>query len=304
MARGPIVRLTTYFGRLTVVTADGMVDVERASEGRFSSTPRAVYEDWDAFCAWADELGPSGVSIVTTDGLGPPSPEPRQIFAVALNYGDHAAEAGADLPESPNMFTKFPSAISGPNTELVLPSDHVDWEAELVAVIGRRAENVAAKEAWSYIAGVTAGQDFSERLVQMRGTMPQFSLGKSYPGFAPIGPVLVTPDEFSCPDDLLLECLINGETVQSSRTSKMIFPIPQLVEKLSDICVLLPGDLIFTGTPDGTGYARDPQRFLRSGDVVVTRIEGIGELKQVCVAGKSLGVDPHRTALSEMGVQA
>jgi 2-keto-4-pentenoate hydratase/2-oxohepta-3-ene-1,7-dioic acid hydratase in catechol pathway len=165
----------------------------------------------------------------------------------------------------------------------VLPSEHVDWEAELVVVIGRPAHAVAEKDAWSHVAGLTIGQDYSERALQVAGDFPQYSLAKSFPGFAPIGPFLVTPDEFADPDDLSIECEINGESVQSGRTSAMIFGIPTLIARLSTVCTLHPGDLIFTGTPSGVGFARTPARYLSPGDVVTTRIEHLGEMRQACL---------------------
>lgn len=277
-------RTTTRSGRMCLVTEEAVIDVEQASAGRFPADSLAVFEQWDAFRSWGAEQkaaspqGPAGPD-------GGVSPTPRQVFAIGLNYRDHAQEARLTAPESPSVFTKFATALTGPDTRLRLPSDHVDWEAELVVVMGRRAEHVAVEDAWSYVAGLTVGQDYSERAVQSVGPVPQFSLGKSFPGFAPTGPVLVTPDEFTDPDDLAIECLINGESVQKSRTSSMIFPVPELIARLSAVCPLLPGDMIFTGTPSGVGHARSPQRYLRPGDEVITRIEGIGQLRQTCVAG-------------------
>ncbi|MEU5269917.1 fumarylacetoacetate hydrolase family protein [Streptomyces hygroscopicus] len=276
-------RTTTRAGRMCLVTGEAVIDVERAGAGRFPADPLTVFEEWEAFRAWAAELEPGGVQAPAGPDGGV-SPAPRQVFAIGLNYRDHADEAGLALPESPSVFTKFATALTGPDTQLRLPGDRVDWEAELVVVIGRRAEHVAAGDAWSYVAGLTVGQDYSERGVQSVGPVPQFSLGKSFPGFAPTGPVLVTPDEFADPDDLAIECLVNGESVQKSRTSSMIFSVPELIARLSAVCPLLPGDLIFTGTPSGVGHARTPQRYLRPGDEVVTRIEGIGQLRQTCVA--------------------
>jgi 2-keto-4-pentenoate hydratase/2-oxohepta-3-ene-1,7-dioic acid hydratase in catechol pathway len=159
-----------------------------------------------------------------------------------------------------------------------LPSDSVDWEVELVVVIGASAHRVGAGDAWSVVAGLTAGQDLSDRQVQLRPPMPQFSLGKSFPGFGPTGPWLVTTDELDDPDDLALSCSIDGEVMQSSRTSDLIFSVPRLIDALSHITPLLPGDLIFTGTPSGVGVARKPQRFLTAGSVLETRIEGIGTM--------------------------
>jgi 2-keto-4-pentenoate hydratase/2-oxohepta-3-ene-1,7-dioic acid hydratase in catechol pathway len=147
-------------------------------------------------------------------------------------------------------------------------------------VLARRAERVAASDAWSYIAGLTVGQDLSERIRQSAGPAAQFSIGKSFPGFAPMGPWLVTPDEFDNPDDLELGCAINGESVQHSRTSQLIFSVPQLIEGLSATLPLLPGDVIFTGTPSGVGLGRNPQRWLQPGEELVSYVSGIGELRQ------------------------
>ncbi|MBD3003846.1 MULTISPECIES: fumarylacetoacetate hydrolase family protein [unclassified Streptomyces] len=276
-------RTTTRAGRMCLVTGEAVIDVEQASAGRFPADPLTVFEEWDAFRSWAAELEAAGVQAPAGPD-GSVSPTPRQVFAIGLNYRDHAEEAGLAVPESPSVFTKFATSLTGPDTQLRLPGGRVDWEAELVVVMGRRAEHVAAGDAWSYVAGLTVGQDYSERDVQSVGPVPQFSLGKSFPGFAPTGPVLVTADEFADPDDLAIECLVNGESVQKSRTSSMIFPVPELIARLSAVCPLLPGDLIFTGTPSGVGHARTPQRYLRPGDEVVTRIEGIGQLRQTCLA--------------------
>ncbi|MER8162833.1 fumarylacetoacetate hydrolase family protein [Streptomyces sp. NPDC094472] len=276
-------RTTTRAGRMCLVTGEAVIDAEQASAGRFPADPLTVFEEWDAFRSWAAELEAAGVQA-SAGPDGSVSPTPRQVFAIGLNYRDHAEEAGLATPESPSVFTKFATSLTGPDTQLRLPGGRVDWEAELVVVMGRRAEHVAAADAWSYVAGLTVGQDYSERDVQSVGPVPQFSLGKSFPGFAPTGPVLVTADEFADPDDLAIECLVNGESVQKSRTSSMIFPVPELIARLSAVCPLLPGDLIFTGTPSGVGHARTPQRYLRPGDEVVTRIEGIGQLRQTCVA--------------------
>ncbi|MFF8899949.1 fumarylacetoacetate hydrolase family protein [Streptomyces lydicus] len=274
-------RTTTRSGRMCLVTGENVIDVERASAGRFPADPLAVFERWPEFVEWAE--GTTDGPAAPVGPAGAPSPAPRQVFAIGLNYRDHAEESGLGLPDSPATFTKFVTSLTGPQTQLRLPSEFVDWEAELVVVIGRRTERVMAEDAWRHVAGLTVGQDFSERMVQSAGPVPQFSLGKSFPGFAPTGPVLVTADEFTDPDDLEIECLINGESVQKSRTSSMVFGVGELMARLSAVCPLLPGDLIFTGTPAGVGAARTPRRFLRPGDEVVTRIEGIGRLRQSCI---------------------
>ena len=153
-----------------------------------------------------------------------------------------------------------------------------------MVIIGRTAASVPARSAWDHVAGLSVGQDVSERILQMASTPPQFSLGKSYPGFGPVGPYLVTPDEFENPDDLELSCSINGEQMQKSRTRELIFGVPELIEQLSRVTPLLPGDIIFTGTPSGVGLGRSPQRWLAPGDVLTSYIEGIGEMSHRFVA--------------------
>ena len=152
-----------------------------------------------------------------------------------------------------------------------------------MVVIGREATEISEAQAWGHVAGLAVGQDYSEREKQTAGPVPQFALGKSHPGFGPFGPFLVTVDEVDDPDDLDIECVVNGETVQKDRTSSMIFPVPALIERLSSVVMLYPGDVGFTGTPSGVGMTRTPPLFLKPGDEVVSRIEGLGELRQVCL---------------------
>ncbi len=259
------------------------IDVAAASAGRFDSDPQSAYERWDELVAWARgqevaNMENTGVELLAAQ-IGPPVPSPRQVFAIGLNYGDHVAESQMHGPaDNPATFTKFPTSLTGPFADIALPSEKVDWEVELVAVIGREASRVPASEAWQHVAGLTVGQDLSERAVQLAGSVPQFSLGKSFPGFGPIGPSLVTPDELPNPDDLRLSTAIDGETMQDGRTSQMIFDVPTLVERLSHVVRLLPGDVIFSGTPAGVGATRDPQRFLKAGERLVSTIEGIGQM--------------------------
>lgn len=278
-------RLATVKERMGVQTPQGLVDLERLSEGQLPADPSAVYERWERVRDWLFSNNvsnpPAGVDLREA---GPPSPSPRQVFAIGLNYVDHANETRVQVPEAPPVFTKFSSSLAGPFGELVLPSEFVDWEAELVVVIGRYAHHVSTAEAWSCVAGLTIGQDYSERRVQLSGPAPQYSLGKSFPGFAATGPVVVSPDELEDPDDLEITCTINGEVVQSGRTSAMVFSVPDLIHRLSGVCPLLPGDLVFTGTPAGIGASRTPPRYLRPGDRVVTSIQGLGSMEQVCVA--------------------
>jgi 2,4-diketo-3-deoxy-L-fuconate hydrolase len=202
-----------------------------------------------------------------------------------LNYSSHANEVDYDYKSvAPPVFTKFPTSITGPYANVEHPGGSVDWEVELVVVLGREAYRVPAERSWEYVAGVTIGQDISERDLQHEGDMPQFSLGKSYRGFGPTGPWLVTVDEFADPDDLELACAVNGEEVQRSTTAQLIMSVPRLIERLSDMTSLLPGDIIFTGTPAGVGLAQTPPRFLSPGDEIVSTIAGVGEMRNRIVA--------------------
>jgi 2-keto-4-pentenoate hydratase/2-oxohepta-3-ene-1,7-dioic acid hydratase in catechol pathway len=220
--------------------------------------------------------------------LDPPVPRPTKIVAIGLNYRGHAEESGLDLPEEPVVFAKLPSALAGPTDDIVIPEgrSRVDWEAELVVVIGKRGHRIPASDAWSYVAGVTGGQDISDREEQFRA-LRQFTMAKSFDTYAPIGPVLTTVDELANPDDLAVACRLDGETVQSSRTGDLIFPVPELIAWVSRISTLEPGDLIFTGTPAGVGDGRKPPRYLAPGNVVETEIEGVGVMRNVCTAGPS-----------------
>ncbi|GLW09678.1 fumarylacetoacetate hydrolase [Microtetraspora sp. NBRC 13810] len=277
-------RIANLAGRLVLLSGDGAVDVERASGGVFSADPQAVFERWDEFTAWAGQADVSGAEPYAVGDLGAPVPAPRQILAIGLNYRDHATESGFDIPQNPVVFTKFVSSLTGPTGDIALPEGNVDWEVELVAVIGRRAYRVSAEQGWDHVAGLTVGQDVSERISQFNAPPAQFNMGKSFPGFGPLGPVLVTPDELDDRDDIELGCTLNGESVQKGRTSDLIFSIPVLIERLSAVMPLLPGDIIFTGTPAGVGMGRTPARWISVGDELVTYVKGIGEMRHRFVA--------------------
>jgi 2-keto-4-pentenoate hydratase/2-oxohepta-3-ene-1,7-dioic acid hydratase in catechol pathway len=282
-------RFGTLRGRFVLMSPDGRaLDVATASGGVLPAQARAALSRWDEVRAWATTVDWTAATEVTDAELGPPVPDPRQVFAVALNYRPHAAEAGFTAPDAPLVFTKFPSCITGPVTTVALPPGNVDWEIEVVAVIGAGGYRIPRSEAWDAVAGLTCGQDLSERLTQSQGTPAQFSLGKSFPGFGPIGPVAVSPDSFPDRDDVGFDsALLTGqvsEALQSGSTQEMIFPIDDLVARISAICPLLPGDLIFTGTPGGVGNRRNPQRFLRPGETLISRLDGVGELRQTFVA--------------------
>jgi 2-keto-4-pentenoate hydratase/2-oxohepta-3-ene-1,7-dioic acid hydratase in catechol pathway len=284
-------KLANVDGRAKLVIGEEYVDVAEASGERFGPAPGAVYDVWTEFRAWADSYSQESTTNSPArhpfrpEDAGPPSPTPRQVFAVALNYVDHAKESGFKAPEDPLIFAKFVSSFSGPISDVVVPPGRVDWECELVAVIGRPAHRIDPAEGWSYVAGLTVGQDLSERVLQRSGPAPQYGLAKSFPGFAPSGPYLVTADEFADPDDLAIGCEVNGETMQDGRTADMIFPVPKLIAYLSSVVTLYPGDVIFTGTPPGVGNGRTPPIFLKPGDHLRSHIEGIGELHQRFVSG-------------------
>jgi 2,4-didehydro-3-deoxy-L-rhamnonate hydrolase len=279
------VRIGNLANRLTVFTDEGAVDIARASGGLFAPDPQAVYDRWDEFTQWAvHNLDQVEARPFDARDLGPPSPRPRQVFAIGINYPAHAEEGGVKAPTSLLVFTKWPSSFAGPVGEIVLTGDRVDWEAELVAVVGRRADSVPVEQGWDHIAGLTVGQDVSNRAVQFQGSFPQWGLGKSFRGYSPTGPWLATLDELVDAADLEIGCAVNGQQMQLARTSSMVFPIPELVAELSKVVTLEPGDVIFTGTPSGVGVARKPPVFLAPGDELVTRIEGIGEIRHRFVA--------------------
>ena len=270
-------KLANANNRAVFVIGDQIADVATASGGRFGPDPMGLFEEWDAFRRFAATVTKGTAPLVEAD-LQNPVPRPRQVFAVGLNYRAHAQESGATLPEAPAVFTKFPASLAGPFDEVTIVGDANDWEVELVVVIGRTADRVAAPDAWAHVAGVTIGQDISDRQLQFAAG-GQFSLGKSRRAYGPMGPWLVTPDELDNPDDLALGCSVNGEKMQDARTSDLIFNVPQLIAELSAILPLGGGDIIFTGTPDGVGVARNPPRFLQPTDVVESWIEGIGTIR-------------------------
>lgn len=262
------------------------IDVEHASGGRFTSDPQAIYEVWDEYRDWAADATTRAEPTVAIkrELLGAPVPRPRQVFAIGLNYAEHAAEANMTGSSAPSTFTKFPTCLTGPYATVKLPPGNVDWEVELVAVIGRTAHHVSVANAFDHVAGFTVGQDLSERISQLLPPVPQFSLGKSFPGFGPTGPSVVTLDELADPSDLVIGCALDGEVLQNARTSQMIFTVPQLVAHLSSVVTLLPGDIIFTGTPSGVGQTRTPQRFLKPGETLISTIEGVGHIETTFVA--------------------
>jgi len=271
-------RIGNLRGRPVIITDVGAVDIASASGGVLPSTLPELYESWDATALAGLEL--TSAVPYSLDDLGAPSPRPHQVFAIGLNYASHAAESGMEAPKVPATFTKYPSSLTGPFAPVPLSSELVDYEVEIVVVMGRTASRVSEADAWDYVAGLTVGQDYSDRGVQFAAGS-QFSLGKSFYGFGPTGPWLVTPDEFANPDDLELSCTLNGQEMQRARSSSLIFSIPNLIAQLSAITPLWPGDIIFTGTPDGVGITRQPPVLLKHDDVVESTVEGIGTIRNV-----------------------
>jgi 2-keto-4-pentenoate hydratase/2-oxohepta-3-ene-1,7-dioic acid hydratase in catechol pathway len=288
-------RIANNAGRLALVQNDRILDVEGASGGLFSADPTDAFARWGELVAWAGSVDvdahPDAAPLASA-ALDAPSPRPRQVFGIGLNYADHAAESGLPLPENPLVFTKFPSSVAGPDVHVALPGATVDWEAELVVVIAKGGRNIPLADARAHVAGFTVGQDLSERTVQWLGQPAQFNLGKSFENFAPIGPVIVTIDELADPDRLTLTATIIGvdgtrTEVQNGNSDQLVFGIDELIARLSQTIELLPGDLIFTGTPPGVGAGRTPARFLVAGETLVTEISGIGRITQRFVEGTS-----------------
>jgi len=275
-------RLANIGGRAALVLDEAYFDLETVSGGSFGPDPMAAIGRAAELSELAVTLGDHRPTGSLADALlGAPVPRPRNCFAIGLNYQSHADESGMAVPAVPLTFTKFPSCIVGPSATVELRSDAVDYEGELVVVIGTAGRDIAKADAWTHVAGLTVGQDISDRPAQFAASPPHFDLGKSFDTFGPMGPVLVSVDSFENPDDLHITTLINGEVRQDDTTAMMMFDVPTLVSYLSRFTTLQPGDVIFSGTPDGIGMASG--RFLADGDVITTTIEGIGTMTNPCV---------------------
>lgn len=219
--------------------------------------------------------------------LGAPVAGTRNFIAIGLNYVDHAKETGQEIPAEPILFNKAPSCICGPNDDIMYPknSEHMDWEVEIAFVIGSRARYVEEKDALAHIAGYCLCNDVSERSFQVKRA-GQWVKGKSAETFGPLGPWLVTPDDIADVQNLALTLDVNGERKQTGNTSTMIFTIAQLLSYISQFMVLEPGDVVTTGTPPGVGSARKPREYLKAGDEVVLRVDGLGEQRAKIVPFK------------------
>jgi 2,4-didehydro-3-deoxy-L-rhamnonate hydrolase len=291
-------RIANVTGRAHLVAPLGAalygVEIAKISNGLFGPSVFDLLEDWPRFQEWVRLNDPA---VTTEDALvdplelDAPVPFPRQIFAIGMNYADHADEVSIARPETPSVFTKFATSITGPHAEVVLSSAEVDWEVEAVAVIGRRGRHIEPAAAYSHIAGLMVGQDLSDRAEQFRNASPQFSMAKSYPGYAPTGPWITTVDELPNPNDLTLECHRQDGVLQQGTTRKLLFDVPTLIAYLSSITELLPGDLVFTGTPDGVGYGRDPREYLRPGDRLISSASGLGSIEQTFISNHSGAIE-------------
>ena len=281
-------RFANLQGRAVLVVrdtdgADRAVDLERASDGRLGPDP-AVYVDLanhPLLEALAAGVSAGGWPVLDAALLGAPVPRPPKGLGVGLNYRTHAIESGREFPTEPHFFGKTNNCVAGPFDDVVAPAGRheIDFEAEVVIAFGRTCKGATEDDAWKYLAGVTCGQDISDRGEQFRPPIKQFTIAKSYDTFGPTGPFLVTPDELADRDALDLRGVVSGEVMQEANTSDLIFSIPALVVWLTRFMTFGPGDLVWTGTPGGVGEARTPQRFLVDGDVIETTVSGVGTMR-------------------------
>jgi 2,4-didehydro-3-deoxy-L-rhamnonate hydrolase len=274
-------RLANVAGRAALCTDTAYFDLERISSGALLPDPMAAIASHEALHS-ISLAGQSPDGLLADADLRAAVPAPRNCFAIGLNYLDHAAESNMELPAAPLTFTKFPSCLSGPYDDVALNSSTGDYEVELVVVIGTSGRNIAESDAWGHVMGVTIGQDISDRALQFAAKPPHFDLGKSRDTYGPIGPVIVSSDAFADLDNIALRCTVNGEERQNGSTKDLIFSVPKLIAYLSSVLTLQVGDVIFTGTPEGVGAAKG--QFLKPGDVIESSIEGIGAMRNVCVA--------------------
>ena len=278
-------KLGSNSGKAIFIKDDKYYDISLISNGDISSNSIEALSDTDKLSqlyAKLNDYEPSG--NLSDINLGPPL-IPKNVFAVGLNYKKHAEESNLELPPFPMIFTKHSTCISGPKSDICMKSDMVDYEAELVFVIGKGGKDISKEDAWDHVAGLCAGQDISDRPVQFHATPPQFNLGKSFDTFGPIGPYIVSTDLFNDKESLKLQCWVNDELRQETLTNDLIFDIPYLISYISEFITLNTGDVIFTGTPEGVGATQG--KFLKDGDILKTTIEGIGTLENKCVKIKS-----------------
>lgn len=276
-------RLASIGARAQLVVSESathcsVIDVARSSDGALPSDPMECFARWDELRTLA-KTTTAQPTEVRLDDLECPVPRPRQLFAVGLNYRRHAEEMGSPIPSQPLIFAKFQSSLNAPFSTIQIVGDTVDYESEVVVVIGKGGKNIDRSVAWDRVAGLCAGQDVSDRTLQYSGTPPQFSMGKSRTGFSPIGPWVADMAGVAARDTLRIGCAVNGEVRQDTSIADMIFPIDEIVSYVSSICELYPGDVIYTGSPSGVGHGFKPPVYLAPGDVVTTTLEGVGSMR-------------------------
>ena len=275
-------KLGTVDGKAVLIKDDHYFDVASLSDGAISSDSvealKFQTELSELYETLSEKTATGNLSEVE---LGNPVPKSPNCYAVGLNYRKHAEESGMDIPEVPMIFTKHTSCFVGPKANVGMRSDYVDWEVELVAVIGKEGKNIPKENALEHVAGLCVGQDISDRPAQFATTPAMFNLGKSFDTYGPMGPALVSLDLLENCESLDIECKLNGETVQKSNTSDLIFNISSIISYLSEIVSLNVGDTIWTGTPSGVGIASG--KFLKDGDILTSSIEGLGSMENKCV---------------------
>lgn len=284
-----------HAGRAVLVDGDKYHDLEALSGGTIPSDPAAALAHGDKLHDLQKKTaGRTPEGTIDAAKLGAPSPAPQKVFGIGLNYKTHAAESNMEVPDNPVVFAKFSSCICAPNSNIELRSDRVDYEGEIVVIIGTPGKDISQADAWNHVFAITAGQDVSDRPVQMASKPPHFDLGKSFDTFGPIGPVAVSPDVLPDRNEIAIKCLVNGEERQNDTSANLIFGIPFLIEYLSHITTLNTGDVIFTGTPAGVGAAQ--KKLLRDGDIVTTIVDGVGTMTNKCVR-----VGDHNLPLTKKG---
>ena len=247
---------------------------------------RGGADAFDRVVRWSGSPPGGELLPITAANFLPPIPRPPKIICIGLNYRDHAEESNLPIPETPTVFCKFPTSVTGHGHPIVLPKNSAkpDYEAEFAAVIGRGGRHIAEENWREHVFGYTCLNDVSARDFQMATS--QWMIGKTFDTFCPIGPAIVTADEIEDPHNLRISLSISGEVLQDSNTSNLIFKLPKLIAYLSSVFTLEPGDIIATGTPAGVGFVRKPPRWLRPGDLVTVSIAGVGELTNPVVAEK------------------
>lgn len=275
-------KLANIKGRAALLNEESFYDLEKISEGNLShDTTNALFhlEELDELSNKLNDLEATGkISEAEFDA---PVSFPKNCYAVGLNYRNHAEEANMTIPEVPMVFTKHTSCLVGATADVEMRSNYVDYEAELVVVIGLSGKDISKDQAWNHVAGLCVGQDISDRPAQFASTPPMFNLGKSFDTFGPMGPALVSPDSLLNKESLVIECKVNDEIRQNDNTDDLIFDVPTIISYLSEIVTLNTGDVIFTGTPGGVGVSQG--KFLKDDDIITTSIKGLGTLTNKCV---------------------